>query len=141
MRRESFNGAHSELTELIIGCALRVHGALGSGFVESVYENALALDLARNDLAFEKQRQVTITYLDEPVGVHRLDMLVEDTVIVELKAKDSFCDADFATVLSYLKATGKPVALLLNFGTPELQIKRLVNTKGHSLLRNPDSSA
>ena len=127
--KRKFTGAHDQLTERIIACALRVHSALGSGFVESVYENALALELRNGGFGFEKQRQVRIKYLGETVGVHRLDLMVEDTVIVELKAKDALCDEDIATVVSYLKATGKPVALLLNFGMSELKIKRLINTR------------
>jgi GxxExxY protein len=139
--RAKFTGPLADLTDQVIACALNVHRALGPGFVGSVYENAMALDLEEAGLSFERQKQMKVFYKGKQVGIHRLDLLVKDLVIVELKAKEAFCDADIATVLSYLKATGKPVALLLNFGAPQLQIKRLANTASRSFPRSPSPSA
>ena len=92
-----------------------------------MYENALAIELELNGILFERQLEVKLTYAGHLVGVHRLDMLVEGKVIVELKAKDQLVDADRATTLSYLKATGVRLALILNFGKDKLDIKRLAN--------------
>lgn len=126
-RLVSFDGAHKELTERIIGCAFRVHSDLRSGFVEAIYENALAIEFQRQGILFKRQCPVDVYYAGAVVGQHRLDMLVEDKVIVELKAKAAFTDADISSVYSYLKATDIYIALLLNFGTPRLEIKRLGN--------------
>ena len=123
----SFDGAHADLTERIIGCAFNVHNELGSGFVEVISENALAIEFERQGIVFQRQVPVEVRYADQLVGQHRLDLLVEGKVIVELKAKDAFSEADTANVLSYLKATNLCIALLLNFGTPKLKIKRLGN--------------
>lgn len=123
----SFDGAHADLTERIIGCAFNVHNELGSGFVEAIYENALAIEFERQGIVFQRQVSIDVRYAGQLVGQHRLDLLVEDKVIVELKAKDAFSEADTANVLSYLKATNLCIALLLNFGVPRLKIKRLGN--------------
>lgn len=123
---------YSKLTERVIGCAVRVHRTLGPGFVELVYEHALAIEMEMAGIKFKRQMEIKITYAGQVVGVHRLDMLVEDKVIVELKAKEEIAQSDKATTLSYLKATGKGLALILNFGTPKLEIKRLANTKNNS---------
>lgn len=122
-----FDGVQKDLTERIIGCAFTVHNALGPGFVEMIYENALSIEFERKGILFKRQCPVDVSYAGTVVGQHRLDMLVEDMVVVELKAKDAFTDADIASVLSYLKATDLSIALMLNFGTPRLQIKRLGN--------------
>jgi GxxExxY protein len=123
---------HADLSRKIIGCALAVHRALGPGFVESVYENALAIEMEKQDLAFARQVEVKVIYAGQQVGLHRLDMLLENKIIVELKAKEQISDSDKATTLSYLRATQKDLALILNFGTPRLVIKRLANTKSDS---------
>lgn len=127
MNDRSFDGAHVDLTKRIIGCAYTVHSALGPGFVEAIYENALAVEFERQDICFQRQLEVDVRYAGKSVGLHRLDVLVEGKVIVELKAKDAFSESDIASVLSYLKATDLQIALLLNFGTPMLKVKRLGN--------------
>lgn len=125
--RNGFEGLYADLTERIIGCAIEVHRALGPGFLESVYENALAIELESSGIPFVRQKQIELTYAGRMVGIHRLDMLVDNKVIVELKAKDEVCAADKATVLSYLKATGKGLALIVNFGKPTIEVKRFGN--------------
>ena len=116
-----------ELTNKIISAAIEVHKALGSGFLESIYENALCKELTLRGIRFAKQHEINVLYKGEIVGTHRLDLIVEEQVIVELKALRSFEDIHYVQLHSYLKATNLKVGLLLNFGTPTLQIKRIVN--------------
>ena len=124
-----FDGLYADLTDRIIGCAVNVHKTLGPGFVESVYENALAIEMSEQGIPFQQQLQVQLTYSGHVVGLHRLDMLVDDKVVVELKAKEQISESDRATTLSYLKATSKSLALIINFGKPRVEIKRLGNTE------------
>ena len=116
-----------KLSKRIIGAAIEVHKKLGPGFLENIYEEALKLQLAKAKISYESQKEVKINYLDTEIGTHRLDMLVENQVIVELKATKEFSDVHFAQLRSYLKATGLKVGLLLNFAKPTLEIKRIVN--------------
>jgi GxxExxY protein len=116
---------HDQLTSRIIAAAINVHKALGPGFLESVYEQALALELAVTGLRFECQKSVPIEYRGQTVGEHRLDLLVEDAVIVELKAVSELEPIFFATVRSYLKAARLETGLLLNFAAIPLTIKRV----------------
>jgi GxxExxY protein len=117
---------YSKLTDSIIKCAIEVHKTLGPGFMEGIYENALIYELRKNGLRVEQQKLVDVKYKGECVGEHRLDLLVEDTVIVENKTVTEFNDIHFAQILSYLKATEKKIALLLNFADTKLQVKRLI---------------
>jgi len=114
-----------ELSEKIIGAAIRVHRSLGPGFLETIYEEALCVELVALGLRFERQRRVEVLYRGQPVGEHRLDLLVEDVVVVELKAVLGLQDIFYATLWSYLKATGKPFGLILNFACSTLQVKRV----------------
>lgn len=114
-----------ELTERIIGTAVRVHTGLGPGFLESIYEEALAVELRLLGLQFERQKPVPIFYRGHAVGEHRLDLLVERSVVVELKAIAALENVHFATVRSYLKALGLKDALLLNFNATRLIVKRV----------------
>lgn len=124
-----FDGLYADLTDRVIACAIKVHKSLGPGFLESVYEKALSIELAASGTAFVCQLPVKIKYGGQVVGEHRLDMLVDDKVVVELKAKEQIAEADKATTLSYLKATNKKLALIINFGKPTIDIKRLGNTE------------
>ncbi|MBI3192625.1 MAG: GxxExxY protein [Pedosphaera parvula] len=114
-----------ELTERIIRAAINVHRALGPGFIESVYETALAIEFDVTGVQYERQKAVAVLYRGQAVGEHRLDYLVERAVVVELKAIQALEDIHFAIVRSYLKATGLHTALLLNFATMPLTIKRV----------------
>ena len=116
-----------ELSNQIIGAAIRVHKELGPGFLESIYEEALKVELSQNGLDFASQMEIQIKYLEVPVGLHRLDLLVQNEVIVELKAVKELADIHFAQLRSYLKATGMKVGLLLNFSKPTLEVRRVVN--------------
>jgi GxxExxY protein len=115
------------LSKKIIGAAIDVHKELGPGFLESIYEEALKIELSENDLAHESQKEIKIQYHNKEVGIHRLDLLVEKHIIVELKSIKDLADIHFAQIRSYLKATGLKVGLLINFAKPILEIKRIVN--------------
>ena len=116
-----------ELSRKIIGAAIDVHRALGPGFLENIYEEALKVHFTGHDLNFKSQKEVKIKYLGVVVGTHRLDLVVENQIILELKAVKELADIHFAQLRSYLNATGLKVGLLLNFGTPTLEVKRIVN--------------
>ena len=116
-----------KLTEKIISSAIEVHKSLGPGFLESIYENALCRELSQRGIKFVRQQEIEVEYKDEAVGVHRIDLIIEGKVIVELKAVKGFEDIHYAQLLSYLRATRLKVGLLLNFGKPTLDIKRVVN--------------
>jgi GxxExxY protein len=115
-----------ELSRKTIGVAIEVHRELGPGFLESIYEEALKVGLSKCRLNHESQKEIKIEYLDVEVGLHRLDLIVENKIIIELKAVKEFADIHFAQLRSYLKATGLKVGLLLNFAKPTLEIKRIV---------------
>jgi GxxExxY protein len=121
----------SDLSGKIIGGAIQVHQALGPGFLEAIYEEALCIELNAIGLKFERQFPVKLTYRAKPIGEHRLDLLVEGRVVVELKTVVEFDPIHFAITRSYLKATGCELALLLNFAAPTLSIKR-VGREWHS---------
>ena len=114
------------LTERIIGSALTVSNALGAGFLEKVYENALVHELRKAGLLVAQQRGVTVMYDGVIVGDYAVDLLVQESVIVELKAIKAVAEIHRAQCINYLRATGLRVCLLLNFGNPRLEIKRIV---------------
>src|SRR5260370_15595620 len=115
---------HSEITEQVIAAAIRVHRELGPGFLESIYEEALAVEWASSGIQFIRQQPVPLFYRDHQIGEHRLDFLVEGKIVVELKAISELQDIHFAVGRSYLKATNLQDGLLLNFATVPLTIKR-----------------
>lgn len=117
---------HEDLTEKIIGAAIEVHCRLGPGFLESIYESALVIELRKRGMLVEKQVEVVIEYDQQEVGRHRLDLLVERTIVVELKTIKEFEDIHFAIVKSYLRAVNREHGLLLNFAKPTLEIKRII---------------
>jgi GxxExxY protein len=114
------------LTERIIGCAMKVHNSLGVGFLEKVYENALVHELKKQGLSARQQVPIKIFYDGECVGEYVADVVVEGKALLELKAIAGFCNEHTAICLNYLRATKLPVCLLINFGKPRLEFKRLV---------------
>jgi GxxExxY protein len=116
-----------QLSSRVIEAAIAVHRELGPGFLESVYENAMKTALRHREIPFESQKEVTVIFEGEEAGVHRLDLLVENEIVVELKAVKALEDLHFAQVRSYLKATKLHVGLLTNFNAPTLVVKRIVN--------------
>ena len=127
MKQEAMNPGNLEdpLTEKILGAAIRVHRELGPGFLESIYEEALAIEFTESGIRYERQKPLAVLYREHLVGEHRLDFLVEAAVVVELKAIAEFEKVHFAIVRSYLKAAGVQRGLLLNFAKPTLDIKRI----------------
>lgn len=121
MGDERLNG----LTEKIIGCAFKVGAELGAGFLEKVYENALAHELRKAGLRVEQQHPVPVWYDGELVGEFFTDLLIEGTIVVELKAVRAFDDIHYAQCINYLAATKLPICLLINFGR-SVQIKRFM---------------
>jgi len=116
-----------ELSKKIIGAAIEVHRELGPGFLENIYEEALKIEFSEHNIDYESQKEIKIKYLGTEIGMHRLDLLVEKKIIIELKAVKEFADIHFAQLRSYLKATGLKTGLLFNFSRPTLEIKRIVN--------------
>ena len=114
---------HREITEKIIGCAYRVYNTMGFGFLESVYEKCLIIELRQAGLSVESQKAITVCYKGEPVGQSFADLLVEDAVIVELKSVRRLAEAHEVQLVNYLTATGIDVGLLLNFGE-SVEVKR-----------------
>jgi GxxExxY protein len=112
----------------ILDAALAVHSCLGCGFIESIYGRALATELRQHDLQIEREKLIKIRYGSQVVGKHFLDLVVNDTVIVELKAARGIIPVHTAQLRSYLHATGYSAGLILNFGQPELQWEHLRNT-------------
>lgn len=113
-----------QLTDRIISSAIHVHRELGPGFLESIYEEALAVEFALSGVQFIRQKPIPLFYKDHQVGEHRLDFLVEGKIVVELKAISALEDIHFAIGRSYLKATNLEDGLLVNFATSPLTIKR-----------------
>ena len=119
---------YGDLTRSIIGCSFDVINELGDGFLESVYENALVVALEDAGLTVESQKAIDVNFRGRVVGNFYADLIVEDKVIVELKAVSSLAPEHSAQLINYLNATGFQVGLLINFGNPKLQYKRLTRT-------------
>jgi GxxExxY protein len=125
---------HSDLTHTIIGAAMEVHRTLGCGFLEAVYEDALAVEFNLRGVAFEKQKSLSVLYKGHKVRDYICDFLVEERVLVELKAIKCLTATEEAQLLNYLKGTGLELGLLVNFGEKSLKYKRFIKT-------NPRKSA
>jgi GxxExxY protein len=121
---------YQELTSNIISCFYKVYNTLGFGFLEKVYENALLFELSKSGLFVERQKPIKVYYEDKLVGEYFADLIVEDKVIIELKAVDALIEEHELQLINYLKATEIEVGLLLNFGKkPEIRRKIFTNTK------------
>lgn len=116
---------HQELTRKIIGCAFEVQNELGVGFLESVYEKAMVVALAQSGIPVQAQAPINVSFRGVIVGSFYADLLVNERVIVELKTVSELSEQHRMQVLNYLNATGIPVGLLINFGNPRLQYRRL----------------
>ena len=123
---------HEELTSKVIAAAIEVHRRLGPGFIESIYENALVVELRNRGLRVEQQVEVPVEYEGVEVGRHRLDLFVEGTIVVELKAIKNLENVHFAIAKSYLRAVGKEHGLLLNFAKPTLEVKRVISQRART---------
>ena len=120
---------YSEVTRRIIGSAMKVHSTLGNGFQEVIYQRALAIEMGEQGLSFQRELEMPIFYSKEEIGTRRVDFLVEDKVMVELKAITKLEDVHLAQAINYLEAYKLEVGLLLNFGAKSLEFRRLVNSK------------
>ncbi len=117
---------NSKITDKIIKCAIEVHKTLGPGFMENIYESALIYEMKQQGLKVENQKVISILYKGTAIGEHRLDLVVEDEVVIENKTVKEFNDIHKAQILSYLKATGKRIGLLINFAKTKIEIKRVI---------------
>jgi GxxExxY protein len=115
-----------EITKKIIGYAYKVSNTLGSGFLEKVYENAFAREINKSGLKVQQQHPIKVFYDGDLVGEFTADLLVEETVLIELKAVRELDDIHMAQAMNYLKATGLHICLLINFGKPKVEIRRIV---------------
>ena len=115
----------NKLSEAVIGCAFRVSNTLGHGFLEKVYERALVHELAKSGLSILQQHRLEVRYDGVVVGEYTADLIVNEQILVEIKAVEQLRKAYHAQCLNYLKATGLPLALLLNFGRPRVEIARI----------------
>ncbi|MBD1364622.1 GxxExxY protein [Mucilaginibacter sp. ZT4R22] len=120
---------HDDLTGKIIGCAMKVHTALGNGFQEVVYQRALEVEMGYQGLIFEREKEMPIFYREVEVGKRRVDFLVQNIISVELKAIIQLEDVHLAQAINYLEAYNIKIGLLINFGSKSLTFKRLLNKK------------
>jgi len=117
---------YSELSYKVVGLAMEVHTKLGYGFLEKVYENAMMVLLRREGIAARQQAAINISFEGQSIGEYFADILVDDKIILELKAGERIANEHKAQVLNYLKATGKRLGIILNFGKKSLEYQRLV---------------
>jgi GxxExxY protein len=118
-----------DCTSRIIGCAMRVHSALGNGFQEAIYQRALEIEMAIEGLGFIREFETSIFYRAEQIGTRRVDFFVEGEIMVELKALIALENVHLAQGINYLEAYNIKIGLLINFGATSLQFKRLLNKK------------
>jgi len=126
MATNNTNIIYRDLSYQIMGAIFEVHKELGPGFVESVYEKALIEEFAKKAIKVETQRVIDVTYKDKKVGVHRLDMVIEGKVVVELKTVERFSTYHTAQMLSYLKASGHKLGILVNFSKAKVEYRRII---------------
>ncbi|MCC6461312.1 MAG: GxxExxY protein [Saprospiraceae bacterium] len=120
---------YSELTAKIIGCAMKVHAALGNGFQEVIYQRAMAIEITDEGIDFSREHEMPVYYKNQHIGTRRVDFLVHGTISVELKAVIQLEDVHLAQAINYLEAYNLEIGLLINFGARSLQFKRLNNKK------------
>ncbi len=128
---------HADITEKIIGCAMKVHSKMGPGYPEIIYGRCLAIEFKRISLRYEKEKNLNVYYDEFIVGGRRVDFMVEEKIVVELKALATFTDKDFVQALNYLESHREEIALLINFGAKSLQFKRIANNKSITPPENP----
>ena len=120
---------YSDITEQIIGCAMKDHSKMGNGYREAIYQKCLEVEFKKAGLLFSRELEVNVFYEDFIVGKRRVDFLVEEVIAVELKAITELDQENLNQALNYLEAYKKEVGLLINFGSKKLQFKRLINSK------------
>jgi GxxExxY protein len=115
----------TDLSSRVIGAAIEVHKILGPGYLESFYEEALCFELSQAGISFERQKEIEISYKDHKIGKHRLDLLVDGRLVVELKAAQSIEPIHFSIVRSYMKSLGIESGIIINFSTMPITVKRV----------------
>lgn len=120
---------YSDITEKIIGCAMKVHSKMGNGYREMIYQRCLEIEMEKAGRSYKRELEINVYYEDLIVGKRRVAFLVEDVVSVELKAISELDQENLNQALNYLEAYKKEVGLLINFGAKKLQFKRLINSK------------
>ncbi|NLW33078.1 MAG: GxxExxY protein [Fibrobacter sp.] len=118
---------NKELTHKIIGCAMKVHSTLGNGFQEVIYQRAMAIEMKKQGLHFQREMEMDIHYEGEKIGTRRVDFFVENQIMVELKALVNLEDVHLAQAMNYCQAYNLPIGLLINFGSKSMQFKRVYN--------------
>jgi GxxExxY protein len=119
---------YADITHKIIGSAMKVHSTLGNGFQEVIYQRALAIEMGKQDLSFKRELEMPIYYDGQEIGTRRVDFLVEDKVMVELKALIKLEDVHLAQAINYLEAYRLEVGLLLNIGAKSLEYRRVIKS-------------
>ncbi|MBK7290406.1 MAG: GxxExxY protein [Chitinophagaceae bacterium] len=120
---------YSEITARIIGCAMKIHNELGPGFPEYIYQRALEIEFRNESIKNEREKEHPVYYLKELVGKRRVDFVVEEKIMLELKAVDMLNNLSLSRSINYLKAFNLEIGLLINFGGAKLEFKRLINNK------------
>jgi GxxExxY protein len=128
---------YNDLTQAIIGCAMKVHSRMKNGYVEAVYQKCLAIELQKKDLNFQQEVDVPIHYDGIVVGRRRVDFIIERNIIVEIKAITTLENHHLAQAINYLETHQLQVGLLINFGSKSLQFRRLVNGLKNASVKNP----
>jgi GxxExxY protein len=118
---------YEDITHKIIGCAMKVHSTLGNGFQEVIYQRALAIEMRKQGLTFQREMSMKIYYDNQEIGTRRVDFFIEDCIMVELKAVIKLEEVHLAQAMNYCQAYNLPVGLLINFGSVSLDFKRVYN--------------
>ncbi len=118
---------HEDITHKIIGCAMKVHSTLGNGFQEVIYQRALAIEMEKQGLGFQREMEMTILYDGIDIGTRRVDFFVEENIMVEIKALIKMEEVHLAQAMNYCQAYNLPIGLLINFGAKSLEFKRVYN--------------
>jgi GxxExxY protein len=132
---------YSDLTRKIIGGAMKVHSTLGNDFQEVIYQRALAIEMAEQRLTFQRELEMQIYYRGQEIGTRRVDFLVEDKVMVELKALTMLEDIYLAEAINYLEAYNLEISLLINFGVKSFEYRRVINSKIKSVRSIPSAKS
>ncbi len=129
------NILYPDLSHEILGVAFEVHKQLGPGFTEDLYERAFTYELVERGIPFEEQKVIEVPYKGKPLGIYRLDLVVDGAIILELKAVSQLNDLYKQQLLSYLRATGLELGYLINFGNRSVEHVRIINTRKSSTIR------
>ncbi len=120
---------HSEITEIVIGCAMKVHNSLGKGFPEAIYQRAFLIELNKTELIIEREIEQAVYYEEQLVGKRRVDFLINKIILVETKAKSELDNSCINQILNYIEVFNLKIGLLINFGKDRLEFKRFTNNK------------